>query len=211
MQQLQQPNEFLNLKFKDLSKKQKILLLIAGVFTIFYIVFLCFLVKIGVDLSRRRIITLLSCIPIFIFLIIDFYFVVVPDKEVLVSKIRPIYYYLEDYGYEYSGFYYNKKKKIIEIYYTNPDLLNVIFFAYLKEHGHWPYISSEDTNYCVSIEYLYKILKNENKNIEELSVKDMFEFILDEIKSNKKYVLNVINLVQHYSEMGLDPFSENKE
>ena len=211
MQQLQQPNEFLNLKFKNLTKKQKFLLIIASVFVICYLVFLCFLAEKVEDLSKRRIIILLSCVPFFVFLLIDFYFVVVPDKEVLVSKIRPIYYYLEDYGYEYSGFYYNKKKKIIEIYYTNPDLLNVIFFVYLKEHRHWPYISSEDTNYCVSIEYLYKILKNENKNIEELSVKDMFEFILDEIKSNKKYVLNVINLVQHYSEMGLDPFSENKE
>ena len=54
------------------------------------------------------------------------------------------------------------------------------------------------------------MLKKE-QNIEKLSVKDMFEFILDEIKSNKKYVLNVINLVQHYSEMGLNPFSKKEE
>ena len=197
-------------KIKNLPKKKKISLFVFVTFCFLFIVFLCFLAETVEDLSKRRLIILISCVPFIVFFIVDFILMILPDKELIVSKIKPLYFYLEDYGYSYSEFYNNKKSKTLEIYYTNPTLLDICFVASLKDKCHWSYILSSDKKSYIGIDAIYKALKNQNKIEDEITVREILEFIISAMQEDKIHVEQIISLIHQYNIMGINPFGENE-
>lgn len=121
------------------SKPQAVVLGLMAIYVIAFCVFLCISAERIQDLSARRIYALLGLIPLVIlyglFLLAAYLFTNI--KEV-VSKFKKDNSFLEDYGYKYNSYIYDKKSKILRIRYVHKNYLPLFFPIWLRKF-HKPY------------------------------------------------------------------------
>ena len=89
-------------------------------------------------------------------------------------------------------------------------LLDICFVASLKDKCHWPYILSSDKKSYIGIDAIYKALKNQNRIEDEITVREILEFIISAMQEDKIHVEQIISLIHQYNIMGINPFGENE-
>lgn len=175
--------------FNKPNKRQKIVLGIFFVYVIALVVVLCISADHIQNLTTRRIIALIGGSPLFIVFAIGAIRLFMPDMELAASQIRGKYFYLDDFGYEYDGFYRNKKQKTLEVYFTHAELPPICFVLFFKKRFHTPYLCFG--NQFVSMLTLAEVLFPEKfeTESEEPSAEDCIKAVISQMNENWESVV----------------------
>lgn len=175
------------------TKYQKIWMIVFSVYTISMIVFVCLMADLITDLSLRRKIVLILLIPFFI--ILFFYSgvpsVCFPTKKNTAMIIKSRFSFLENFGYWYSRYAYNKKQKSLEIYFVKPDFVDICvvhFFKY-KVNNVYMIVGDEFVSFR-NLEDMYcEKLSDEERT--EMSIEEYIEYVVSGVFTNKDEILRI--------------------
>lgn len=128
--QLQNENQYYNLKFKDLSKRQKIRFVAFVIFTLALIIFLCVFAD-NIEVKTRKTIGLAILSAFAVFLLADMVLLVWPDKNQRNTGIINYNAYLFNFDFEVLPPVYTKKT--CEIIFTDNSEICISFIRLKKK------------------------------------------------------------------------------
>ncbi len=128
--QLQNENQYYNLKFKDLSKQQKIRFVAFVIFTLAFIIFLCVFAD-NIEVKTRKTIGLAILSAFAVFLLADMVLLVWPDKNQRISGIIKYNSYLFNFDFEVLPPVYTEKT--CEVIFTDDSEICVSFVRLKKK------------------------------------------------------------------------------
>lgn len=186
-------NQNYDIKFKDLTKRQKVALVTAVIFTIAFIALLCYSAD-KVELKIKKLAGLLFFLGLFLFLIIDIYYLVMPDKELRISGIIKANSYLFDYDFHTLPPVYTKK--YYEVIFTDDSEIN-ISFTYLKNKYWDAWLIYKDCYFSIYKLYRLFVIEevSEIEKIEYPDFPDLLKELLNYRKKESKSFFGILDLI----------------
>lgn len=115
----------------------------------------------------------------------------IPTKEKSAMIIKSRFSFLEDLGFFYSRYTYNKKQKALEVYFSNPDFVDicVVYFYKLRTNNVFMVVGNEYVNFR-SLEDMYcKKISDKERNA--MTVEEYITFVINGVEEHKEDILRI--------------------
>lgn len=118
-----------------------------------------------------------------------------PTKKNIADQIRLRFLFLENFGYSYSRYAYNKKQKALEVYFSNPNLVDicVVYFYKLRENNAYMLIGDDFVNFR-NLEDSYCESVSDEKRA-EMTIEEYMEYVIEGVANNRDEIFRIKGLL----------------